>query len=208
MLAVAPLLLAGLLQADAVRLEVRAAGGEVTVHARGLPLSQVLDRLSTATGMDLTYEGARPSMPVTLSVDNVSEAEAVLHLMEGAGISYVMRTDSTGKRVDLLIVSGAGAGTVVASSSQPPAEAPYEEPVAEYGHIPLDPAVVEAAGGPQKPDLNNPYLGLPPSVFPQAVPGYQPPPAMDDGTGSASGSRSAPMPGTPTFPQHASFPRR
>jgi hypothetical protein len=193
--------------ADARRpdFDVRAAGGAVTIHARNLPLSQILDRLSAATGMTLNYEGTHPGIPVSLDVENVSETEAVMRLMEGLGISYVYRTDASGQRVDLLIVAGAGGGGPVMASSSNPPEDVYEEPVGDYAHIPLDPAVVEAAGGAVKPDLNNPYLGLPTNLFPQAAPGYQPPPSMDDPTGS-SGSRS--MPAQPSFPQAASFPRR
>lgn len=176
--------------------EIRAEGGEVTIHARNLPLSQILDRLSQATGMDLTYEGARPTTPVTVTVERLSEVDAIVKLMEGLGVSYVFRTDDTGQRVDLLIVSGAGAGTLVAAtqaaSQQPAPVDTYEEPVADYAHIPLDPAVVEAVGGNVKPELNNPYLGLPPQHFPQAAPGAAP---------------SGPQPAQPFFPQPVSFPR-
>lgn len=205
MIPVAWLLAAALVLAEGARLpalEVRASGGEVTIHAHNLPLSQILDRLSSATGMDLTYEGTRPSAAVTLNVDNVSEADAILRLMEGLGVSYVFRTDASGQRVDLLIVSGSGAGTLVAAA-QPAADNGYEEPVADYGHIPLDPAALEAAGGQVKPDLNNPYLGLPPQLFPQAAPGHQP-----DPTGSASVSGSRSMPAPPSFPRGASYPTR
>src|SRR5678815_2392631 len=89
--------------ADARRpdFDVHAAGGAVTIHARNLPLSQILDRLSAATGMTLNYEGTRPSVAVSVDVENMSETEAVLHLMEGLGISYVYRTDASGQRVDL-----------------------------------------------------------------------------------------------------------
>jgi len=179
--------------------EIRAAGGAVTIHAWNLPLSQILDRLSSATGMDLTYEGARPTTPVTVSVDGISEAEAILKLMEGVGVSYVFRTDATGQRVDRLIVSGAGAGTLVAASqASGSTEVQYEEPVADYGHIPLDPAALEAAGGQTRPDLNNPYMGLPAQHFPQGAP-------QGDPTGS-QGSRNMPAP--PSFPQGASYPSK
>jgi hypothetical protein len=189
--------------AGSPELEIRAAGGEVTIHARNLPLSQILDRLSSATGMALTYEGARPTTPVTVSVDGVSEAEAILKLMEGLGVSYVFRTDTSGQRVDLLIVSGAGAGTLVAAAPTPgSADTEDEEPVADYGHIPLDPAALEAAGGQVKPELNNPYLGLPVQHFPQAV---QAPPG--DPTGSPQGIGAQDMPPAPVFPQGISYPR-
>lgn len=206
MLRVAWLLASALVLAEDARApepEIRAAGGEVTIHVRNLPLSQVLDRLSSATGMDLTYEGARPTTPVTVSVEGISEAEAILKLMEGLGVSYVFRTDATGQRVDLLIVTGAGAGTLVAAA-QPAgsAETPYEEPVADYAHVPLDPAALEAAGGQTKPDLNNPYLGLPVQHFPQAM---QAAPQGDTaGPSQGTGPR---IPTYPTFPQGASYPR-
>lgn len=184
--------------------EIRAAGGEVTIHAQNLPLSEILDRLSSAIGMDLTYEGARPTTPVTVSVDGISEAEAILKLMEGLGVSYVFRTDATGQRVDLLIVSGAGAGTPVAAA-QPArsADTQYEEPVADYGHIPLDPAVAEATGGQGKPDLGIPYLGLPVQHFPQAAPAQQ-----GDPTGSSQGTGARNTPPAPAFPQGASYPTK
>ncbi len=184
--------------------EIRAASGTVTIHAANMPLNQILDRLATATGMTVTYEGTRPSMPVTMTADGISEVHAILRLMEGLGVSYVMRTDATGQRVDTLIISGTGGGgsAVAAAQHGPPPEPAYEEPVADYGHIPLDPAVLEAAGPQTKPDLNNPYLGLPPQHFPQGAQQQQQPEA--DPTG-ASGSRN--MPSAPMYPQGASYPR-
>jgi hypothetical protein len=150
--------------------------------------------------MTLTYEGSRPAMPITMTADGISEVDAVQKLMEGLGVSYVLSTDATGRRVETLIVAGTGGGAMVASAPLPPPEPVYEEPVGDYGRIPLDPAVLEAAGPQVRPDLNNPYLGLPPQHFPQAV--QQP--AADDPTG-ASGSRG--RPGRPMFPPGASYPR-
>jgi hypothetical protein len=194
---VAWLLASVLVMADALspELEIRAAGGEVTIHAQNLPLSQILDRLSSATGMKLTYEGARPTMPVTVSVDGISEAEAIVKLMEGLGVSYVFRTDATGQRVDLLIVTGAGAGALVAAGKPSgSAEKSSEEPVPDYGHIPVDPGGTEEAAEQEKPDANSPYLMLP-------VP---PPPG--DKTGSSDGTGVPNMPPAPAFPQGISYP--
>lgn len=194
--------------------QIRASDGAVTIHAQSLPLSQILDRLASATGMAVTYEGPRPSTPITMSVDGISETEAILKLMEGLGVSYVFRTDLTGERVDVLIVSGAGAGSVVSSSAQQQQPSStseqYEEPVADYGHIPLDPAVVEANGPQGKPDLNNPYLGLPAQHFPQAVPQQQidPTGSASQGTGSRNSPGPGPGPAAPSFPQGASYPNR
>ena len=196
---------------------IRAVDGQVTIHADKMPLSQILDRLAASSGMKITYEGARPSMPVSMTVDGITETEAILRLMEGQGVSYVLATDPTGERVDTLIISGVGAGRPVAPSSQSAAssssEPAYEEPVADYGHVPLDPAVIEAAGGPQKPDLNSPYLGLPPQHFPPGIPPPSDPTGAAAGTGSRGGYPNVPT-GTsgpvtaPSFPTGASFPTR
>ena len=199
--------------------QIRAVDGLVTIQADKMPLNQILDRLAASSGMKVSYEGTRPSMLVSMTVDGISETEAILRLMEGQGVSYVLATDPTGERVDTLIISGVGAGRPVppsqsaASSSSEPA---YEEPVADYGHIPLDPAVIEAAGGPQKPDLNSPYLGLPPQHFPPGMPapqGQPDPTGSAGGTGSRGGYPNVPTgangPVTaPSFPTGASFPNR
>lgn len=203
------LLLAASLLLDAMpaprnAVEVVAAGGRVTVRAERLPLSQLLDRIAQKTGMKVTYEGARPSMPVSLDVEQVSEVEAILKVMEGLGLSYVFKTDASGEGVDSLIVSGTGAGTLVAAAS-PSAhvDPPPEEPIEEYSRIPLDPAVVEASGGAQPPNLNNPYMGLPPQHFPQAM---NAPPPSEAGPGPAP-APPPPVP-EPRFPGGASYPGR
>ena len=124
--------------------EVLADGGKVTVRAERLPLTQLLDRMSRKTGMKVTYEGPRPSMIVSLDVDGMTEVAAVLKLMEGLGISYVLQTDATGERVDLLILSTtAGPGALVAAAEPSKyVDPPAEEPIEAYSHIPLDPAVL------------------------------------------------------------------
>jgi hypothetical protein len=212
---VAPLL-AVLLAAEAGpwrsnAVEVVASGGRITVRAERLPLHQLLDRIATATGMTVTYEGSRPTAPITFDVENLTEIDAILRLMEGLGISYVLRTDQTGEGVDLLIITGAGAGPLLASvTPSQHVDPPFEEPVPAYNHVPLDPAVLEAAGGEKPADLNNPYMGLPPQHFPQAVGGVPPQTteekhALERQLGVPDQQRDVPA---PQFPQGASYPYR
>jgi hypothetical protein len=196
------LLFALLLPGDApsTGAEVRAQAGEVAIHAESLPLSELLDRLARATGMKVTYEGGRPAARVTVSLDGLSEVDAVVKLMEGTGLSYVYRTDATGRRVDLLIVSSSGGGLVASAEPSKHVDPPPEEPIEAFNHVPLDPAVAEAAGPQGPPDLKNPYLGLPPTLFPpgsfpDAPQGPVPTPGMPQ-----------PIP-QPQFPQGASYPR-
>lgn len=199
----APLLLAALLAAPPgaaaprARAEVIASAGKVTLRAERMPVNQILDRLAQATGMKVTYEGARPQALVSIDVENVTEVAALMRLMEGLGISYVLQTDASGERVASLIVPGGGGGSVVAANTPPPPPEP-EEVVPAYDHIPLDPSVVEAQGGDRKPDPNNPYMGLPVQHFPQAMGA---PPAAD-------GEKVPFQPEAPQFPQGASFPYR
>lgn len=171
-------LLALLLLADypSPRAEVRVAGGRVTIEARNVPLSQLLDRISEASGMTVTYEGERPSTPVTVNVEGLSEVAAVLQLMEGLGISYFIRTDASGSGVDVLIISGPGGGGTV-TSVKPSAhvdrsllDSPQEEPIEEYAKVPIDPEEAEAAAAAQTHlDPAVRFMGLPPPQFPSGV---------------------------------------
>ena len=175
--------------APRAKAEVLASGGKVSVRAERMPVNQILDRLARATGMKLTYEGTQPQSLVSIDVENVTEVAAVVRLMEGLGISYVLQTDVTGERVASLIVPGAVAGGSRVANAAPPPPEP-EEIYPAYDHIPLDPAVVEAAGGERRPDPNNPYMGLPVQHFPQAL------------TGPPEGDKP------PEFPQAVSYPSR
>jgi hypothetical protein len=185
--------------------EIRAVGGLVTIRAQSSPLPQILDRLSSATGMEVRYEGTRPTNRVTVDVEGISEAEAIPRLMEGLGLSYVLRTDSSGRRVELLFVTGAG--TRAASSAQsagsavrqprPPAFE-YEQS-AESELIPVDPAMLESAAGRNEPIELNPQLEKPAPATPQAGP-------MNPTRPSGIGMRDTPQ--APVFPQGVSFPRQ
>ena len=179
--------------APRAKAEVLASGGKVTVRAERMPVNQILDRLARATGMKLTYEGTQPQSLVSIDVENVTEVAAVVRLMEGLGISYVLQTDPTGERVASLIVPGVVNGGSRVATSAAPAPPEPEEVYPAYDHIPLDPAVLEAQGGERRADPNNPYMGLPVQHFPQAM------------TGPPEGEKP---PEAPQFPQGASYPHR
>ena len=204
MLSVAWLLASALSVADDIRRpepEIRAAGGEVTIRAQNLPLSQILDRLSTATGMALTYEGTRPTTPITVSVEGVSEAEAILKLMEGLGVSYVFRTDSTGQRVAPRSLSGSGAATLVAAALR--RHRPYQSRCRLKGNIPLDSAVLEAGRGRSRRPTSTTVPGAAAQTSRQRCRGrsrwYDP--------GSSQGGRNPP-PRPRRLPHGVSYPSR
>jgi hypothetical protein len=203
--------------------QIRAANGSVAIHVQGLPLSQILDRLASATGMKVTYEGARPSSPITMNVDGISEVDAILRLTEGLGVSYLFRTDETGQRVDDLIVTAAGAGSLAAAT--PPSrivEMESEEAVVEV-QVPVETAEPDAAAKQAKPEPNNPHPGLPAQHFPPPVPGSNGettvdsdsrstpappgPPGMPGMPGMSGMSGMSGIPALPTFQQGVSHPR-
>jgi hypothetical protein len=106
-LAACGLLLA--VSAHGAEIDVHAtAGGRVSLKVSAAPLSDVLDRLARQTGMKVVYDGAPPRALVRgRQVENVTPAEAVADVLEGLGVSYALRLDATGAKVDTLLVLGA-----------------------------------------------------------------------------------------------------
>jgi hypothetical protein len=97
------------------------AAGRVSVHVTAAPLSEVLDRLARQTGMKVVYDGAPPRAVVVRGrqVEDATVADAVADVLEGLGVSYALRLDATGMKVDTLLVLGA----VRASSPLPSSSA-------------------------------------------------------------------------------------
>jgi hypothetical protein len=115
----AALLLAPLAVAGEV--QVRSDNGRVDVVAKAAALQDVLARLAEATGMKVVYEGASPRTQVTVSLHGRTPAEAVLGLLEGQGLNYLLKTDRTGTTVDTLILTPASGGSASASRPTPAA---------------------------------------------------------------------------------------
>jgi len=119
--AAALLLLGRMASAD---VDVQLRGGRVDVRATAAPLSQVLDRLARATGMKVVYQGAAPSVLVSLGLEGRTPAEAVFGVLEGLGLNYAFVLDATGSKVETLILAGAAGAKTASASAPPPAAAP------------------------------------------------------------------------------------
>ena len=200
------LLLVALLAGDDFlpAVEVRLRDSLVTIEARNAPLGNVLDRLSQVSGMEITYEGERPTMPVTVSLEDVSEIDAVPRLLEGLGISYFIRADASGTRVDTLIITGRAASSSprMASIQPPPRHyQPEPEERAEVHVEPEDPAKVEAVAAAHAAQAH-------------LDPSRRQMPEMDPATGQyvmppgPTGDPANPYAGLPSqqFPQSVSYP--
>jgi len=135
-LAACGLLLA--VSAPAAEIDVRAtAGGRVSLKVNAAPLSEVLDRLARQTGMKVVYDGVPPRAIVRgRQVENATPAEAVTDVLEGLGVSYALRLDATGAKVDTLLVLGA-----TRSATAPAAPRPTVPPVRipGMGGVPIAP---------------------------------------------------------------------
>jgi len=161
------------IQSTSADLEVQATNGLVTVRAGAAPLAEVLDRLSRETGMKLVYEDGRPSQLITVTIEGLSEAEAVTRILEGRGLSYYLfQMDTSGRHVEILIIKGtSGSGAPAVPSRAPstaggfegqPLKPAYSSPP---GRSPLDlgaPSFPVPASNPTPPGA-----AVPPPQFPR-----------------------------------------
>lgn len=117
--------------------DVRAVGGRIDVRASAAPLADVLARLSQQTGMNVIYDGPPPRQLVSATLERRTPAEAVLGILEGLGLNYAVALDSTGTRVQTLMMAGGGATgaggapspipqPVPAPQFAPPAQPPFQ----------------------------------------------------------------------------------
>jgi hypothetical protein len=201
--------------------EVKVTGGRVSIRATAVPISQVLDRLSRTTGMKVVYEGAPPTDRLTAAIDAGSETEALSRLLEGLGLTYAFKLDSSGRHVVTLFVTS-GSSRRAASSSAPSRPSPSRMtqlstedydingmPSEEEDPIPEDAAPIpEGMGDPAAPgyvagqDMSGgqAFPGIEDPAFPSAAsfPTYGNPP-------STPGFPNPGIPSYPSFPDPVSY---
>jgi hypothetical protein len=144
----------------------------IDLNATGT-LSEVLERLSRQTGMKVTYEGGTPRMHVNANLTGLTPAQAVVSVMEGLDVNYLIGLDVTSNRVEtLLVVSRGGTASKpspVRANSVPRARPNDNAPPEEDEPAEEDPmagAVMEAMpADPASP------MGLPDQPPPGAGPG-------------------------------------
>jgi hypothetical protein len=166
------------LQTARADLDIEAKNGMLTVRARGVPLAQLLDRLSHETGMKLTYDGRRPSQLMTVTIERSSESAALLQILEGLGLNYALEMDATGRRVETLVISESPSPSPLATSNRAPS--PTQ-------------AFVQQAPEPEVEESTDPQEDQPPN-FPEA---NQP----SAGRGASQDNLPAPVP-TPLSPAY------
>jgi hypothetical protein len=206
--------------------------GRVTIRSQSAPLADVLSRFAQATGAEVVYDATRPRQLVSVLIEAASPAEAIVQLLEGQGLNYTLRLDSTGRNVEMLVVSVSAAAASAAATRAPRPSAPpqpeeayeapaedAEEPLAGDRAQALEPGVPAGTPSPDEtigPAFAAPFAGLAPGGAPGAEPSSpsapsgspapaQPqPPAVASYPGRAP--VGAPLPSPPVYPGPASYP--
>ncbi|HSD66312.1 MAG TPA: hypothetical protein VLF95_06405, partial [Vicinamibacteria bacterium] len=165
--------------------QVTLRDGRVVIRTAGAPLAEVLKSFAEATGAEVVFEAARPRQPVSVAIEAGSAAEALAQLLEGQGLNYVLRLDSTGKMVEMLVVTGSASPPSSAGAARnprsiaPASRPPEEEAVPEDVDEPFPPGAgdePEPSLPPGLPpgDVTNPPVGVPWPVAPGSAPGQEP----------------------------------
>jgi hypothetical protein len=180
-------------------IDVQAKNGLLTLHVQTAPLVEVLEKVSHETRLKVVYEGARPSQLVTVNIEQLSETEALSRLLEGLGVNYAFQTDASGRRVELLIISGSsGTSPAVASSGTPSRGRPFPERSFQPPEPEPPPELAEDPAG-ELPESPEPGMEIP-------APGFAPesaeiaPPSFP-----SEASYTTPL---QPFPFYASYPSR
>src|SRR3990172_7024325 len=111
---------------------VTVAPGRVSLAATTAPVSDILDQLARKTGMKVIYDGGPPRLLVSPGGERETATQAVLAVLEGLGLSYVLITDPSASRVETLFVAGGVGvkGAAVPGPSRAPghADEPHQKP--------------------------------------------------------------------------------
>jgi len=178
-------------------LQVRKEGATVSVNGSQVALSDVLDRLASATGMTVVYDGPRPRRLVTVHIEGRSEVETVRALLEGQAVNYALTLDPTGLDVASLILITDGTKGGAPSGSRPAANLGAEPPPEEFpadfsAELPADKEETSPFAEPAEGERGVlPGLSPQPGLTPQRMPMPLDP---------------APPPGMPSFPRTPSNP--
>jgi hypothetical protein len=160
-------------------IEVRVNPGQVYLRASGAPLSAVLERLAALTGMKLQFEGTPPAQRMITEFTRSTPIEAVLTLLDGLDVAYAAQVDSTGTRIQTLLIASRSA---VATSARPTGPGrPGGPPPRTFRGMPAEPLPEPETPEPEDDEVAPPpEPEAPPAPAPTGSPAPSPtPPAPD-----------------------------
>jgi hypothetical protein len=156
-------LAARLSAAEAV--DVRFENGLLSIQCKDAPLASVFEKISEASGVELTLEDAVKSKKLSVNLEELPVSMAISRLLEGAGVNYIVMMDpyDWGKVGKVFVGGGGGGPARSAGSSRAPAMPlePEEEVADEPESLEEDLAELESGDAvepaieddmPQSPD--------------------------------------------------------
>jgi hypothetical protein len=165
---------------SAAEVRVQVTNGLVELRSTADPVSDLLDALGAAVGMEVRYEGPRPVERISVSLAGCTPAAALMQVLEGLGLNYALRLGRSPGQVELLLITDrevARARGVTSSREAPPAVDAGVE-VDEPPPVAPDPdALAEAGGDPPAPS--------PPTAQPGREGAAEPPRFLLPGVGAS-----------------------
>ncbi len=147
-------LLPGLAYAE---VSVTLRDGRLDIKAAAAPLSEILSQLASQTGMKILSDGPIPSMILNVSLEDRMPIEAVFGVLDGLGLNYALATDSTGMRVETLVISGAAARRPDPPSRTTPLASSYRvESPTQPALSPPPPQSIAVDEEPEEPEAASP----------------------------------------------------
>jgi hypothetical protein len=80
----------------------------VDIHATAVPFAELLDELARRTGVQVAFEGVSPRQAITVDVKCERPTDALLGILEGQGLNYVLQMSSDGIGVEKLVLIASG----------------------------------------------------------------------------------------------------
>ena len=199
------------------------------IDARSEPLTEILSRFAKVTGAEILYEAQRPRQIVSVRIEADTAGDALAQLLEGQGLNYALRLDASGRKVEMLVITGSASAVAASGSadrnrrSTPLPQAAEPDIPPDFGEPDAEPDTFGEVTSRSEPlgivsgDEASPVVPALPSGSPETGPGGQPmapgtPPGVEPACPSlprrrptrASPSRRSPSPQppphTPTLP--------
>jgi hypothetical protein len=106
-------------------LQVTASDGRVTIRATRVPLFEILQELARKTGMEVVYESALPRQPITATLENLPDEDAIAKLLEGVPLSWGVKLSANRQRVERLVLADPSRRGGTVPPPRVPADASY-----------------------------------------------------------------------------------
>jgi hypothetical protein len=207
-----------------VRVEVEP--GRVCIDARSEPLTEILSRFAKVTGAEILYEAQRPRQIVSVRIEADTAGDALAQLLEGQGLNYALRLDASGRKVEMLVITGSASAVAASGSadrnrrSTPLPQAAEPDIPPDFGEPDAEPDTFGEVTSRSEPlgivsgDEASPVVPALPSGSPETGPGGQPmapgtPPGVEPSLPqppAPASYPSLPVPSQPVSPTPASYP--